>query len=186
MAPPAAQSSFDVAFWFMERAAMDAQHLQPQKLHRLMYLAQAYFAVAYNGRLLMPAIFVATELGPIEPNVFRACAINPPAIEPMPMTEAVTHFLDSIWRKFGPHSADYLNKQVMTHAPFADALAKGQRTIISLRAMMDFYGKKPNGTGPGEAEPVTPITQVLRPQVMRSQNGPVSVHKWMPTAKPKK
>ena len=103
MAPPAVESSFDVAYWFIDRALNENEYLQPQKLHRLMFLSQAYFAVAYRGRLLMPAVFVADEFGPTEPNVFRACAIQRPAIETKRLPEIVTHFLDSIWRRFGQH-----------------------------------------------------------------------------------
>jgi len=182
MPPPAVDSSFDVAFWFMDRALNDNEYLQPQKLHRLMFLSQAYFAVAYNGRMLMPAVFLADELGPIEPNVFRACAIQRPAIDPKGMPEAVTHFLDSIWRRFAPHSAEFLSKQVMGHAPYCNALSKGPRTEIPLQAMIDYYGKKASASP--EAANAPAVTQVLRPRVMRSQSGkPVSVQKWMPPSK---
>lgn len=185
MASAAVQSSFDVAFWFVDRALDDNEYLQPQKLQRLMFLAQAYFAVAYNGRMLMPAIFVADEFGPIEPNVFRACSIQRPAIEPVPLAEMVTQFLDSIWRKFGHHSADSLSRQVNGHRPYRDALSKGPRNEITLEAMIDFYGKKASAS-PDAAIAIgaPPIGQVLRPRVMRSQSGkPVSVQKWMPPAK---
>ncbi len=186
MASAAVESSFDVAFWFIDRALDDNEYLQPQKLHRLMFLSQAYFAVAYHGRMLMPAIFVASELGPIEPNVFRACALQRPPIEPSPMPEMVTHFLDSVWRRFGSHSAESLSRQVNAHAPYRAALTKGPRSEITLKAMIDFYGKKASAT-PEAAVAVgaPPIGQVLRPRVMRSQSGkPVSVQKWMPPTKP--
>ena len=132
MAGAAVDSAFDIAYWFIDRALNDNEYLQPQKMQRLMYLSQAYFAVAYRGRRLMPALFVADEFGPIEPNVFRACAIQRPAIEPKPLPEAVSHFLDSIWRRFGPHSAEYLNRLVNAHPPYYDAIAKGPRTEITL------------------------------------------------------
>ncbi len=185
MASPAAPSSFDVAYWFIDRALDDDEYLQPQKLHRLMYLAQAYFAVAYNGRMLMPAIFVADEFGPIEPNVFRACAIQRPAIEARALPELVTHFLEGVWRRFGQHSAEFLSRQMSGHPPYGAALAAGVGTEISLKAMAAFYGKKP---APASQEPAAamapPVDQVLRPRLMRSQDGsPVSVQKWMPRAK---
>ena len=185
MASAAVDSSFDVAFWFLDRALDEQEYLQPQKMHRLMYLAQAYFAVAYNGRMLMPAIFVAEEFGPIEPNVFRACAIQRPAIDAKRLPEAVDHFLDSIWRKFGPHSSEFLNKQVAGHAPVRDALAKGTRTEIPLAAMIAFYGKKATVGSESMAAPA-PVNQVLRPKLMRSQTGKaVEVRKWMPPTKSK-
>ena len=178
----AVESSFDVAFWFMDRAIGDNEYLQPQKLQRLMYLAQAYFAVAYNGRLLMPAMFIADEFGPIEPNVFRACAIQRPAVDTVPLEAHVVQFLDSIWRRFGAHSAEALNRQVAGHAPYGEALAHGVKSEIPLKAMIDFYGKKSNNA-PEVATAVgaPPVQQVLRPKLMRSQTGkPVAVQKWMP------
>lgn len=182
MASAAVESSFDIAYWFADRALNENEYIQPQKLHRLMFLSQAYFAVAYHGRMLMPALFVAEEIGPVEPNVFRACAIQRPPIEPKRLPEPVTHFLDSIWRRFGQHSSEHLNQTIRGHAPYAEAFAKGIRTEITLKAMIAFYGKKnaPNN----EVVGAPPITQVLRPRVMRSQSGkPVSVQKWMPFKK---
>ena len=182
MAVAAVESSFDVAYWFVDRALNENEYIQPQKLHRLMFLAQAYFAVAYNGRMLMPAIFVAEELGPVEPGVFRACAIQRPPIEPRRLPEPVTHFLDSVWRRFGQHSSEHLNQVVRGHPPYAEAMAKGARTEITLKSMIAFYGKK--NTASNELIGAPPITQVLRPRMMRSQTGkPVSVQKWMPVAK---
>lgn len=183
----AVESSFDVAFWFMDRALGDNEYLQPQKLQRLMFLAQAYYAVGWNGRMLMPAIFIADEFGPVEPSVFRACAIQRPAVDTIPMNPQVIQFLDSIWRRFGAHSAEALNRQVCGHAPYRDALAKGLKSEITLAAMIEFYGKKA-AAAPEAATAVgaPPIQQVLRPKLMRSQTGkPVAVQRWMPkTVKP--
>ena len=58
MPASAVSSTFDVVVWFTDRALNDGEYLQPTKLHRLMYLAQGYFAVAYRGEKLMPATFV--------------------------------------------------------------------------------------------------------------------------------
>ncbi len=181
MAPPAVESSFDVAYWFVDRALNENEYLQPQKMHRLMYLAQAYFAVAYNGRALMPAVFVADTLGPIEPNVFRACALQRPAIEVIPMILMADQFLDSIWRRFGALSADSLSRQVNGHPPYQDALAKGLKNEITLAAMMEFYGRKTADPEKAARIGAPVVDQVLRPRVMVSQTGkPVSVHRWMP------
>jgi uncharacterized phage-associated protein len=150
-------------------------------MHRLMYLAQAYFAVAYNGRSLMPAVFVADTLGPIEPNVFRACALQRPAIDALPMIMMADQFLDSIWRRFGALSADSLSRQVNGHPPYQNAIAKGLKSEIPLAAMMEFYGRKTTDTDKAARMGAPVVEQVLRPRVMVSQTGkPVSVHRWMP------
>jgi uncharacterized phage-associated protein len=181
----AVDSSFDIAYWFVDRALNENEYIQPQKTHRLMYLSQAYFAVAYLGRMLMPAVFVADPLGPIEPNVFRACALQRPAIDVVPLPTPIDQFLDSIWRRFGPLSADSLSRHVNGHPPYQDALAKGPKTEIPLAAMIDFYGRKASADPERSARSgAPPVEQVLRPRVMVSQDGkPVSVHRWVPKSK---
>ncbi len=184
MASAAVQSSFDVAYWFVDRALNDNEYIQPQKLHRLMFLSQAYFAVAYNGRPLMPAVFVADQFGPIEPNVFRACSIQRPPIETIPLSEPVSQFLDSVWRRFGAQSANSLSTLVNGHPPYRDALEKGPRSEISLTAMVKFYGRKPGANEPQRSGPsfeAPALEQVVRPKIMVSQDGkPVAVKKWTP------
>ncbi len=178
--PAAVDSTLDVVFWFLDRSMADREYLQPQKLHRLLYLAQAYYAVANYGRKLAPAIFVADEMGPIEPTTYRLFENGPPVIEPRRLPENVEHFLDSIWRRFGAHSADHLTRLIKSHAPYAMALRNGPRAEIPLQAMREFYG---GGARPSAAAPS--VQQVMRPRVMRSHTGqPVSVTKWMPPVRP--
>lgn len=177
--PAAVDSSLDVVYWFLNRAMAEREHLQPQKLHRLLFLAQAYYAVAYYGRKLMPTVFVADELGPVEPTVFRLLETGLPQIEPRAIPDHVDHFLDSVWRRFGPHSVDHLSRLVKGHAPYVEAWRRGRRAEISLEAMRRFYSPQ----SPTDGAP--PVSQVLRPRLMRSQTGkPVAVRKWMPPVKP--
>ena len=183
MATTTVESSFDVAEWFIHRAMNDGEYLQPRKLHPLMFLAQAYYAVAYNNRMLMPAVFVIDSGAPIEPNVFRACAIRRPELDAIAIPTDAEHFLDSVWRRFGQHSTDYLSQMVSGHPPVRDAAAEGPGTIIPLTAMVAFYGKK--ATPASTAMGAPPVTDVLRPKVVKSQSGkPVSVQKWMPGKPP--
>lgn len=182
MVSAAVESSFDVAYWFVDRALNENEYIQPQKLHRLMFLAQAYFAVAYNGRMLMPAVFVADEIGPVEPGVYRACAIQRPAIDPKPLSEPVMRFLDSVWRRFGQHSSEHLNQTIRRHPPYAAAMAKGLRSEITLKAMIAFYGKKDSAAN--EALGAPSLAQIVPSRLMRSQSGkPVAVQKWMPAGR---
>ena len=183
MAPAAVDSSFDVAYWFIDRALNENEYIQPQKMHRLMYLSQAYFAVAYHGRMLMPAIFIADQFGPTEPNVFRACALQRPAIETTPLPPIVDQFLDSIWRRFGGMSAEHLNRLVNNHPPYQDAVQKAAKCEIPLAAMMAFYGRKAASNDPERASKIgaPSVDQVVRPRLMVTQSGkPVSVKRWAP------
>jgi uncharacterized phage-associated protein len=182
MRPSAVDSSFEVAFWFLDRAIEDGEYLQPQKLQRLLYLAQAYFGVLQNGAKLMPATFVAREEGPIEPTIYKALARGRPMIDATPIDDVPRHVLDSVWRQFGAHSIDYLDKMIRRHPPFADALAAGVGSEISLEAMIEFYGSQ--GTSrraAAVAQDAPSASKVLRPKVMRNHSGkPVSTTRWMP------
>lgn len=175
--PAAVDSTLDVVFWFIDRGMADREYLQPQKLHRLLFLAQAYYAVANYGRKLMPAVFVAEEAGPVEPTIYRLFEDGRPAVQPRRIPESVVHFLDSIWRRFGAHSTEHLSKVIRGHAPYRQALQKGLRAEITVEAMQQFYGGAAT-----EGRPDAPsVQQVMRPRVMRSHTGqPVAVTKWMP------
>jgi uncharacterized phage-associated protein len=182
----AADSSFDVAFWMLDRALDDNEYLQPQKLHRLLYLAQAYFAVAARGRKLMPATFIAAPQGPLEPTLYRAFENGRPNVDTSKVPDDARQLLDSVWRKFGAHSAEHLTKLTKNHAPYRDAIAaNGPGEEITLKSMMEFYGRKGAADRNSDAETKDngppSLTEVLRPRVMRSHKGrPVNVHQWMP------
>jgi uncharacterized phage-associated protein len=187
--PTAVASSFEVAFWFLDRAVSDGEYLQPQKLQRLMFLAQAYFGVLQGGVKLMPATFVVTDDGPIEPTVFKAFARGRPAVDLSPIEEVPRHVLDSVWRQFGAHSADHLTKLVKRHAPYLDALSAGLGAEITFESMVEFYSTEGLSRRKGGGAPTGDVTaigvpaaeKVLRPKVLRNHSGkPVSATRWMP------
>ena len=110
MLKPAVDSCFDVAFWLLDPALDDGEYLQPQKMHRLMFLSQAYYASARHGEKLMPASFVIGPEGPIEPKVFKAMERGCPMANNSSLEEHVEHVLDSLWRQFGSKSVERLTK----------------------------------------------------------------------------
>ncbi len=169
----AVESIFDVALWFADTALDENEYLQPQKLHRLLFLSQGYYAVAFGGCKLMPGVFVAEEMGPIEPNIFKAFAKGRPNIEPeLFMPDGVENFLAGIWRRFGHHSPDRLTKMCKETMAFRQALKKGPRTEIPLQAMLLSFAR---------ADDTPAVTQVMKPKLMRSQSGrPVAVKNWVP------
>lgn len=172
--PAAVESSFDVAFWFYDRALNDNEYLQPQKLQRLLFLAQAYYAAVHEGRRLMPSVFVIDEQGPIEPNIYRAFEDGRPIMNQGRMAEPVRRFLDSVWRRFGAHSASHLSRLVTETSLFREYARIGRFEEIPLDAMRRFYER-------GEEAPA--VDNVLRSRVLRSQEGrAVAVQKWTPPA----
>jgi len=192
MTPTAVESGFEAAFWFLERALTDGEHLQPQKLQRLLFLAQAYYGVAHSGAKLMPATFIAAEEGPIEPTLYRAFARGKPAIDLSPVEEHPRHLMDSVWRQFGQLSTEKLNKLVKRHPPYIEAYEAGPMSEIPLSAMVSFYGNQgmvrrksaepsPFEGRKGEGIDAPSIERVLRPKVARNHDGKaVNVKTWMP------
>ena len=171
------RSALDVALWFNDRAFGDGEYLQPQKLHRLMYLAFAYYSVAYPGQKLMPASFVTDEFGPTEPTVFHALAYGvPPNLEAHSIPKAAAEFLESIWRRFGNSKAEKLSQTVATHVPVADAMTKGLGYEIPFDGMVQFYASEL-----AEKRGIPGVEKVMKPRVLRSSAGrAVTVTSWKP------
>lgn len=181
MKPPVCDSAFDVCFWLINRALQDGEYLQPQKLQRLLYLAQGYYGAASRGQKLMPCTFVTSIFGPIEPTTWRAFEHGAPQVDWQGIPETQKHFLDSLWRRFGAHSVEHLNRLVTSHPPYQQALAVGKRSEILFEWMIDYYGRKPAAEETADRFAAPPVDNVLRPRVMRSHKGrPVNVHRWAP------
>lgn len=139
MAIAATESSFDVALWFVERARLEDNYLQAQKLQRLLWLAQGQYARAYHGRKLMPTVFVADEFGPIDPNVYRAFELGRPEIPDVRLPVEVEDFLVRIWGRFGHHATEHLNSMVRAHKIYKDSLDKGVGEEISFTVISEFF-----------------------------------------------
>ena len=174
--PADVENAFDVAFWFADTALNENEYLQPQKLQRLLFIAQAYYTVAFNGRKLMPAVFVADEMGPIEPNIFTAFSKGRPDVDArMFLPHDVENFLDGVWRRFGHHSTERLNKMVKKTTAYKQAFKIGNRAEISLDAMHLSFAR---------AEQTPGVAQVVKPKMLRTQSGKaVTVKAWVPGTK---
>ncbi len=177
--PAAVESAFDVAFWFADMALNENEYLQPQKLHRLMFLAQAYYAAANSGRRLMPAVFVAEEFGPIEPTIYKAFSKGRPDVDvDLIMPEDVESFLRGIWRRFGHHSTERLTRITNETAAYRQALRRGRRAEIGHESMRRSFAA---------AREAPALDQVLKPKVLRSQAGrSVAVRAWVPGTRPRR
>jgi uncharacterized phage-associated protein len=136
---PAVASSFDVADWFIRQSKRERVPLSPLKLHRLLYLAQAEFAVRNGGQALMPSVFVVSELGPLEPNLYRAFEYGTPRLTVRDPAERARLFLEGIWRAFGEETVEALNRHVARDPAYKEAEAEGAGTEISLALMQRHH-----------------------------------------------
>ena len=135
----AVESSIDVALWFLNRASSEDSYIQAQKLQRLLYLAQGVYAQENYGRKLMPATFVTHDMGPIEPNIYRAFEAGRPQIDFVPPAAEVEDFLERIWRRFGIHPVDRLNALVIGQSAYRTAAAGGVGEEIGHEAMIEAF-----------------------------------------------
>ena len=175
--PTAAKSAFDIAFNFADKALENNDYLQPQKLQRLMFLAQCVYAIRYGGKRLMPAVFVADELGPVEPNVHLAFSKGRPDIDVEPwLPEEAQDVLDEVWRRFGHCSTEHLTRVTMDTPAYRFARQRGRGAEIDPDLMRLSFA------GDDSKSATLPAT---RPKIMRTQTGrPVSVAPWSPADKP--
>lgn len=136
MPSSAVESVLDVALWFQDRARYENEHLQAQKLQRLLFVAHGHYANQFAGRKLMPATFVAHEVGPLEPNIMRFFEFGPPNIPTLDPPAKVEEFLERIWRKFGHYSADKLGELSRAHPAYKMAIKRGYGEEISFATII--------------------------------------------------
>ncbi len=174
--PADVSNAFDVSFWFADTALNENEYLQPQKLQRLLFLSQAYYCVIHRGRKLMPAVFVADEIGPIEPNVHMAFSRGRPDIDAeLFLPFEVEEFLSGIWRRFGHMSMERLDKITKDSSAYRNAIKRGPRAEITLKEMGVAFVENSEAPAP---------TQVAKKKIFRTQSGrPVEVKAWVPGSK---
>ena len=172
-------SAFTAAFWFADKALSRNDYLQPQKLQRLLFLAQACYAALYPGRTLMPAVFVAHNAGPLEPNIYLAFSQGRPDIEiESEVSEEAELVLEEIWRRFGHLTCNHLGRLTREMPAYTQAHRRGDRTEISIESMRQSIVS--NGV-PGGGDVLG------RAKFARTQSGKhVRVRSWMPGEVPAK
>lgn len=166
MTTPAIPSTLDVALWLFDQSRRDDVYLPAQKLQRLLWLQQGGYAAMNHGRMLMPAVFVADESGPIEPTVFHLFEDSRPPIPARPLDAVAENHLVRIWRRYSHHSPDYLTKKITQQRCYRDAWRKGPGTVIPFEAIVRDFTDLPSAD-----------------QMVRAGDGR-ALKKWTPSAKP--
>jgi hypothetical protein len=108
----AVRSTIDVALWFHDKAEATRTRLPAQTLQRLLLLAQARYRPIGLEIALMPAVFVPSSMGPVEPNIYTLFEGGIPTITRLPLAERVTAHLQSIWQVFGVMDPDGLRQAI--------------------------------------------------------------------------
>ena len=170
--PAVLNNAFDVSIFFDDMALKEDTYLPPQKLQRLLFLSQAYYVVAYD-RKLMPAIFIADELGPVEPNVYLAFSKGRPEFDvDLFLPFEIQSFLESIWQHFGTYSVERLGKITNKTSAYKNARKRGDRAEITLIEMKSSFKKDDEAPN---------VELLIKPKMMRTQSGrAVHVQSWIP------
>ena len=179
-------SIFDAVKWFLTIAEEDGTYLSPLKLNCLLYLSQAYYAAAKPGMKLMPAHFVAHDLGPIDPNLYRVMEQRNLNIFYEKITGEALLLVKGIWKKYGKISSDDLVNLLKSQLPYRKSYSvKVRNNEIPLSLMAEFYGAEKNaGKRKKMAEDIIKEgggqNGARKNSLRRSQNGIIEVKKWTP------
>lgn len=149
--PPAARSTLDIALWFQSRSESAGEALSQRKLHLLLYLSQAHYAAEHDGQRLMPAVFLALDAGPLEPNIFQLFASGRCSLPGNDPSFAMETFLHEIWARYGRKTGEQIAAVVARDSVWKAVLGRGQRLEIPHEALFRGYG------GVGKARPVAAL-----------------------------
>ena len=170
------RSTLDVAIWFLERAESAGGTLNPGKMHCMLYLAQARYAAQNHGYKLMPATFLATGRGPLEPTVYHVFENGRPDLEAVYPTGQVEKFLHEIWETYSERDVQEMRKRIEGDAAYQRSLEKGRNTEVDVRAMCLAYG----GTLPAKGSEAKAPTSGDEPdKEYYTESGKKAV-KWVP------
>ncbi|TNE40055.1 MAG: hypothetical protein EP348_02745 [Alphaproteobacteria bacterium] len=136
---PAIRSTFDILHWMTARAASSGRKLDKAFILKMLYLCQAFYGAVHDRRKLMPATFLATGAGPIEPDVYLALENNFVLSEAVAPSAEVEKFLSSVWGMFQDRSADELDMVLSKDTALAAAKARGRNSEIRLEEMAKTY-----------------------------------------------
>ncbi len=135
---PAIRSTFDIVAWFEEQRSHSEAPLNSPTLMKLLYLSQAVYAAEHNSAKLMPATFLATEAGPIEPDLFIGMEHGVSLEDPVSPADHVEAVLMAVWQSFAD-DADNLDKTIMSDHAIAEAKKKGRNSEIQIEDMTASY-----------------------------------------------
>ena len=178
--PPAARSTLDIALWFQARSESAGDTLSQRKLHLLLYVAQAHYAVEHDGQKLMPAVFLALDAGPLEPNIFQLFASGRCSLTGNDPSFAMETYLHEIWARYGRKTGEQILAIVARDGVWKAVLGRGPRLEIPHEALFRGYG------GGGKAIPMeerqtegAPAEGVAKPKEYWTLDGR-RAQKWVP------
>ncbi len=136
---PAIRSTFDIVAWFEEQGRQSDMALNTPTLMKLLYLSQGIYASEHNLAKLMPATYLATDAGPIEPDLFIALDQGVSLEDPVSPSDHVEDVLLAVWNFLSENGADALEKVIGSDTAIAEAKKKGRNSEIQFDDMASAY-----------------------------------------------
>lgn len=135
---PAIRSTFDIVAWFEEQGSQSSVSLNSPTLMKLLYLSQAVYAAEHNSAKLMPATFLATDAGPIEPDLFIGMEHGVSLDDPVSPADHVEAVLTAVWQSFTDNSEN-IDQAISSDQAIAEAKKKGRNSEIQIDEMSASY-----------------------------------------------
>lgn len=188
---PATRSTFDILCWLKNQSwTSDKASEAPFQL-KLLYLAQALYAASNKQRKLMPATFLTTAAGPIEPDIFLALENNLTIGNPLPPSAEVGAYLSSFYADFKDMGQTDIDFILSKDTAIRSAMARGRNSEISVSDMAIAYkkGLPLLGIGKDAGQPTPSFREGGRSELEAAPNAKQevrftadgrSVTKWMP------
>jgi uncharacterized phage-associated protein len=136
---PAIRSTFDVVTWLEAKAGQDNIELEPSTLMQLIYLSQAIYAAENKKAKLMPATFLATEVGPIEPDLFLALEHGVAISENVAPSQQVEEVLIGVWDAFIENGDEALAELLSADIALKNARKRGRNSEVLVGEMAGAY-----------------------------------------------
>lgn len=138
---------------------MEGWPLPPKRLRAMLYLAQAQFAERH-GRKLMPATFLVTLQGPLEPTVtlVMGSGLKRPWAPNLPSPAA--EFMEDFWQHLGRTATSDLQKMVSRHPAWVEAWRNGPGSEVPVAAPTRLLSVAvPRGDAASTAGAADPLAQ---------------------------
>lgn len=136
---PAIRSTFDIVAWFEEKSEASGSALKPNILMQMLYVSQALYASEHNNAKLMPATFLATDAGPIEPDLFLALEQGISVAEAVSPADHVEEVLTAVWDVFGNAEPEIVKAALSKDSAIKSAIKRGRNSEIQIEEMTSAY-----------------------------------------------
>ena len=191
---PAIRSTFDIVAWFKNRASSDEVILMPSALLKMLYLSQAVYVAENDMAKMMPATFLATDVGPIEPDLYLSMDYVE-LEDPVTPDDDVEDVLLAVWDILKSEGEEGIDTVLGVDSAINNAREKSRNSEIDIAEMAKAYpagiasirdkgsvNRFPDGSSFKNEHPSLDAAPTADQEVMFTADGR-SVTRWAPKRK---